>query len=311
MTREASKLIGLEAAARRVGDGAAITAGGFAHSHQPLAFTRALIRQGTRDLTLIGVAECWVAEFLAAAGRLRRTYLSNFMVEGYGRCPCFSRGVESGSIETEDHSHFGIISRLVAAGQGLPFMPLRSMSGTDILAKPGFEPPEHKAQTVASPFGAEQVLAVSPLRPDFAILHVARADVLGNAQTFGAVSVLEEQARAARHVILTAEEIVDTAEIRRRPEATLIPGMMVDAVVHAPYGAHPTGLYGYYDHDPEHLADYYRAARDGAAVQAYLARHVFGPADHFAYLDALGARRLLGLRVDPALGYRWRAKDHA
>ena len=310
MASPSSKLLSLPEAARAVPDGATITAGGFAHSHQPMAFVRELIRQRRTDLTLIGVAECWIAEFLAAAGMLRRAYLSNFMLEGYGRCQCFARGVESGAIAVEDHSHFGMLSRLTAAGLGLPFMPVRAMAGTDILAQPGFEAPEHKARQIASPFSDESVLVVSPLRPDFAILHVARADRLGNAQMFGTVSALAEQARAARHVILTADEIVDTEAIRRRPEATLIPGLMVDAVVHAPFGAHPTGVYGLYDHDPDHLGEYYRASRDAAAVAAYLARRVYGPGDEGAYLDALGASRLLALRVDPALGYRWKGQRH-
>lgn len=305
MTTASSKLMALADAVALVPDGATITAGGFAHSHQPLGFVRALLRAGRRDLTLIGVAECWVAEFLAAAGMLRRAYLSNFMLEGYGRCRCFSRGVEAGEIATEDHSHFGMLSRLAAAGLGLPFLPVRAMAGTDILARPGFEPPEAKARMIASPFGGEAVLAVSPLRPDVAILHVARADALGNAQMPGTVSAMEEQARAAGRVILTAEEIVPPAVIRRRPEATLIPGLMVDAVVHLPYGAHPTGVFGYYDPDAAHLAAFYAATRDAESVRDYLANYVAGPEDHWAYLDLLGAARLLALRPDPALGYRF------
>lgn len=304
MTAPPSKLLSLEDAACRVADGTSLTAGGFAHSHQPMAFVRELIRQGRRDLTLMGVAECWIAEFLAAAGALTRTYFSNFMFEGYGRCRRFSEGVETGRIAVEDHSHFGMVSRLMAAGLGLPFMPMRAMLGTDILAQPGFEAPDRKAQVMRSPFGPETVLAVSPLRPDVAVIHAARADERGNVQLFGTTSVVEEQARAARTVIVTVEEIVSSDEIRREPERTILPGLMVDHVVHAPYGAHPTGVYGYYDHDPDHLRLYYGASGSPEATAAYLAEWVGAPPDLWAYLDRIGMGRLMDLRVDPALGYR-------
>jgi len=213
-----SKLVTLEEAVRGIPSGASFTAGGFAISHQPMAFTREIIRVGQRDLTLIGMAECWVAEWLTAVGALKRTYLSNFMLEGFGRCRRFSEAVESGTLEVEDHSHFGITARLVAGGLGLPFMPIRSMVGTDILNKSGFEPPGDKFHTMVSPFGGEPITLISALRPDFAILHVAKSDELGNVQTFGSAAIVAEQARAAKFVIVTAEEIVSTDEIRRRPE---------------------------------------------------------------------------------------------
>lgn len=298
-----SKIASLTEVVGEIRNGSSLTAGGFAHSHQPLGFLRALLRRQPRELVLMGVAECWVAELLAATGSLRRTYMSNFMFEGLGRCRQFSEGVESGAIEVEDHSHFGMISRLVAAGIGLPFMPLRSMAGSDILEQSGFEAKELKWQLVRSPFGGEPVVAVSPLAPDFAVIHAARADHLGNVQLFGATSAIEEQVRAARRVFVTVEEIVDTSVIRSAPELTLIPGFAVDAVVHLPYGAHPTGVYGYYDHDAAFLRRYYDASRDKDALVRHLDEFVFGPSDHWAYLDKIGIAALLSLRVDPALGY--------
>jgi acyl CoA:acetate/3-ketoacid CoA transferase alpha subunit len=298
-----SKVVSLDEAVSAVGSGADLTLGGFAHSHQPMGFVRALIRRGATDLSLSAVAECWAAEYLAAAGLLRRARMSNFMLEGFGRCHRFSQGVEEGTIAVEDHSHFGMISRLLAGGLGLPYLPVRAMAGTDILAKPGFEPAHEKSRRVPNPFGEDQITVVSALRPDLAVIHAARADKLGNTQLLGPASVIEEQARAAAQVIVTVEELVDTETIRRRPELTLLPGFMVDAVVPLPYGAHPTGVYGYYDHDQPHLAEYYAASRDDGAVDGYLEAYVYGPRDHWAYLDRLGVSRLLRLRVDPGLGY--------
>jgi glutaconate CoA-transferase subunit A len=302
MSAARSKLIDMDEAIGAIKDGMSLTAGGFAHSHQPMALTRAIIRRRIRNLTMIGVAECWVAEYLAAAGALKRAYMSNFMFEGFGRCRRFSEDVEAGLIETEDHSHFGIICRLQAAGLGLPFMPIRAMSGTDIINSPGFEDAAAKSRQMTSPFGGGSVRVVSPLKPDVAIIHAARADLDGNVQLFGATSVLEEQARAASHVIVSVEEIVSPEVIRRQPELTILPGVLVDALVHLPYGAHPTGVYGYYEHDVAHLGEYYQASRTRASTDEYLRRWAFEMEDHWSYLDAIGMSSLLRLRVDPALG---------
>jgi glutaconate CoA-transferase subunit A len=303
MSELRGKIVTMDTALDAVCDGMSVTAGGFAHSHQPMALARALIRRGTRRLTMMSVAECWVAEFLAAAGVLERAYFSNFMFEGFGRCRRFSEGVEAGHIEVEDHSHYGMVCRLQASALGLPFVPMRAMAGTDILAVAGFEDRDDKSRFIASPFGNGSVTAVSPLKPDVAIIHAARADAHGNIQLFGPTSVVEEQARAASHVVVSVEEIVETGVIRRSPELTILPGLLVDAVVHVPYGAHPTGVFGYYQHDMAHLTDYYEASRTEAGTEAYLGRWVHGMHAHETYLDALGVERLMKLRVDPALGY--------
>jgi glutaconate CoA-transferase subunit A len=308
MSAARTKLVEMDEAIAVVKDGMSLTAGGFAHSHQPMALTRAIIRRGVRDLTIMGVAECWVAEYLAAAGAIRQAYMSNFMFEGFGRCRRFSEAVETGQIATEDHSHFGMICRLQAAGLGLPFMPIRAMSGTDIIEQPGFEDAAAKSRQITSPFGNGAVRVVSPLKPDVAIIHAARADLDGNVQLFGATSVLEEQARAASHVVVSVEEIVSPEVIRRQPEPTILPGVLVDALVHLPYGAHPTGVYGYYEHDAAHLGEYYEASRVRAATDDYLRRWVFEMEDHWAYLDAIGMSSLLRLRLDPALGSKLAAR---
>jgi glutaconate CoA-transferase, subunit A len=303
-----TKLVEMDEAIDVIKDGMSLTAGGFAHSHQPMALTRAIIRRRVRDLTMIGVAECWVAEYLAAAGAIKRAYMSNFMFEGFGRCRRFSEDVEAGQIATEDHSHFGIICRLQAAGLGLPFMPIRAMSGTDIIDSPGFENAAAKSQQMASPFGNGTVRVVSPLKPDVAIIHAARADRDGNVQLFGTTSVLEEQARAASYVIVSVEEIVSPEVIRRQPELTILPGLLVDKLVHLPYGAHPTGVYGYYEQDAAHLGEYYEASRGRSETDEYLRRWVFEVGDHWSYLDAIGMSSLLRLRVDPALGSKLEAR---
>ncbi len=301
-----SKLISLRDAVAAVPDGANLTFGGFAAYFTPMAFVFELIRQGKRDLEMTSVAECWVADHLAGAKVLKRARFSNFMFEGFGRCQNFSRGVERGEIAVEDYSHFAITTRLVAAGMGVPFLPIKSMAGTDLVGKRGFE--AEKALALACPFSGEPVLLVPPIRPDVAVIHAARADREGNAQLFGYTSVVEEQVRAAKTVIVTVEEVVADSVVRERPELTLIPGFMVDMLVEAPFGAHPTGVYRYYDPDLAFLTAYYPASRSDETFQQYLAEWVFGVRDHWDYLRKVGIGRLMALRADPGLGL---ARQHA
>ncbi len=300
------KVLPLAEAVASVPDGCNMTFGGFAAYFTPLAFVREMIRQGKQRIEMTSVAECWVADHLAGAGGLRRARFSNFMFEGLGRCYNFCRAVEQGAIEVEDYSHFAITSRLVAAGLGVPFLPIKSMAGTDLVEQRVFEP--DKVRALACPFTGEQTLLVPAMRPDIAVLHAARADRDGNCQLFGYTSVVEEQARAARRVIVTVEELVDTNVIRARPELTILPSFLVHAVVEVPFGAHPTGMYRYYDPDFVFLERYYAASRSPEAFQNFLQEVVFQAKDHWAYLQRIGIPRLMALRSDPALGL---ARIHA
>ena len=303
MRRTADRVVSLSDAVAGIEDGWNLTFGGFAHLMGPMTLVRELVRTGKRNLDLTGVAECWAADFLAGAGALRRVRFSNFMFEGYGRCRNFCREVEEGRLPVEDHSHFGLANRLAAAGLGVPFLPIRSMAGTDIVNVAGFEQPGEKWATAPDPFGGPPVTVVSAVSPDAALIHAQRADRTGNIQVYGTTAVIEEQARAAKRLIVSVEEIVESSELRRHPEATLIPSFLVDAVVETPFGAHPTGTFRYYQHDPAHIACYYAASRAPDTFAAYLDEWVFRPRDQWAYLDQVGLPRLMALRVDPFLNY--------
>lgn len=294
-----SKLTSLAEAAQSIDDGAALSFSGFGHSGHPLAFVRELIRQGKGNFTLHAVAECWPAEFLVAAGRVSAINMSNLMFEGLGRCRAISRAIENGDVEVDDHSHLALSLRLMAAGWQMPFLPVRSMAGTDLLTWQRTDAPKY-AQ-IESPFGDGAVGVVSPLRPDVAVIHVNCADEQGNGVVYGAISVIDAQVRAAKRVIVTTERMVSAAEIVAQNQVVTVPGILVDRVVHTPFGSHPGGMYGEYDEDLEHMNEYYEASRDPATLQTYLARYLFDKTSHEEYLDDLGSRRLLQLLVDPAL----------
>src|SRR5690606_3183942 len=143
----------------------------------------------------------------------------------------------------EEYSHFGMVGRYTAGASNLPFFPLRSYTGTDLPRA------NSRIQFVDSPYGDGEIAVVPPLRPDVAFIHAQRCDAQGNTQLWGLLGVQKEAAFASQHVVVVAEEIVDEETIRRDPNRTLIPGLIVDAVVHEPYGAHPSYVQGYYDRD--------------------------------------------------------------
>lgn len=296
------KLTTLAESVARVSDGSSITFSGFAHSGHPMAFVRELIRQGRCGLHLMAVAECWAAELLVAADAVSTIRMSNLMFEGLGRCYAIAQGAESGQLRIEDHSHLAMALRLAAGGWGMPFLPIRSMTGTEIATRTTFD--DLKISRVGSPFRAEDVSVVGPLQPDVAVVHVSKCDAAGNCQLPGTRAVIDLQVRSAARVIVTAEEIVPEAEIMRTPEQTVVPGLLVDEIIHVPFGAHPTGMYRYYDDDFVHLRTYHARSKDPAGRQEYLDTYVRSPEDHFAYLDLIGVRRLMELRSDPFLGYR-------
>ncbi|MCU1411856.1 MAG: hypothetical protein JWR04_2563 [Rhodoglobus sp.] len=292
-----SKIVSMADAAATVPEGASLSFGGFGHFGHPLSFVRELLRQGKGGFTLHAVAECWPAELLTAAGRVNHINLSNLMFEGLGRVRAICRAVENGWITTDDHSHLGLSLRLLAAGWDMPFMPIRTMAGSDLEhIQTG---PAPKFRRIASPFSDEQVGVLSPLSPDVAVVHVSESDNQGNGIIRGQISVVDAQVRAAKRVIVTAERIVEPEEIVRNNQLVTVPGILVDQVVHSPYGAYPGGMYGLYDEDMELMDHYYEASRSEEAVAAYLAEWIFGLADHAEYLDRIGSQRLLEAVVDP------------
>ncbi len=154
-------------------------------------------------------------------------------------CAIVRAEIEAGRLEWEEYSHFGMISRLQAGATGLPFMPMNPTAAGDL------ERANPRYRSVIDPYSGKPVVVVPALKPDVAIVHVQRADADGNAHIWGIIGEQKEAAFAAKHVILTAEEIVDEAVIRSDPNRTLIPGFIVEAVCQVPYCSHPSYTQGY------------------------------------------------------------------
>ena len=270
-----------EAIADLVRDGDTVAIEGFTHL---ICFAAAheLIRQRRRQLTLCRLTPDLVADQMIAAGCVRKLVFSWAGNPGAGSLHAFRRAVESErSLELEEYSHFGMVARFAAGAAGLPFWPLRAYQGTDL---PESNP---NIATVSCPFTKERLAAVPALSPDVTIVHAQRSDASGNAQMWGVLGVQKEAAFAADRVIVVAEEIVDEAVIRSDPNRTIIPAFIVDAVVHEPWGAHPSYAQGYYDRDNDFYVEWEDISRDHARIQSYLDEYVHGVRDRADYLARL------------------------
>jgi glutaconate CoA-transferase, subunit A len=291
-----SKLVSLnEAISRNVRDGDCLYCAGFTHLI-PFAAGHEIIRQGRRDLTLARATPDLLYDQMVAAGCARKIMFSYMGNPGVGSLRIVRSEVESGRLEWEEYSHFSMISRLQAGAAGLPFIPMNQTGATDLeRANPNF-------RRVVDPYSGCEVIVVPPLKPDVGIVHVQRADSSGNAQIWGIIGEQKEVAFASERVILTAEEIVDEEVIRSDPNRTLIPGFIVDAVVHVPYCAHPSYTQGYYDRDNAFYLEWDKISAAGPeAVKAYLDEWVYGVKDREEYRQKLGPQVLSRLQVKPRL----------
>jgi len=282
-----------EAIAEHVHDGDTIAIEGFT-AFICFAAAHEIIRQRRRDLTLCRMTPDLIYDQMIAAGCARKLVFSYLGNPGVGSLHCVRRAVEKAiphPLEVEEYSHFGMVARYMAGAARLPFFPLRSYLGAD---QPRANP---RIQFVESPYGEGQIAVVPPLRPDVAIIHAQRADASGNTQIWGLLGVQKEVAFAADRVIIVVEEIVDeggpdVGVIRSDPNRTVIPGLLVDAVVHEPYGAHPSYAQGYYDRDNQFYLEWDQISRSEATTQAWLDEWVYGVEDRAEYCAKLAAREL-------------------
>ncbi len=282
-----------EAIAANVRDGDTVYAAGFTHL-MPFAATHEMIRQGRRNLTLARATPDIVYDQMVAAGCARKVIFSYVGNPGVGSLRLVRRAIESGQLEWEEYTHYGMAARLYAGAARLPFMVLRSNSGSDL---PAANP---LLRTVTCPYTGETLSTVPALRPDVAIVHAQRADAEGNAHIWGIIGEQKEAAFAADRVIVTCEELVTAEQIASDPNRTLVPGLIVSAVVHEPWCCHPSHVQGYYDRDNAFYVQWDALSADDNAVRAYLDEWVYGVADRAAYVEKLGASRLRALVPPPA-----------
>jgi glutaconate CoA-transferase, subunit A len=294
------KRMSLPDAVSAVGDGAMIALGGGLSARLPMALVRELIRQGRRDLHLIGSAHSIDVDLLVAAGAVRRCEESYVGFEqDLGLAPAYRRAAEQGSIEVAESCCATILAQLRASEMGLPFLPVRGVRGSDIARLH----PEYAE--ITCPFTGERLVAVPALRPDVALLHAPAADRYGNLHLPQPYVLDERFASAARTVVATADEIGSPDEIAAA--GITIPAHLVTAVAEVPFGAHPSSCYPRYGYDRNHLHEYVAAAQAGPdEAGKYLDAYVHGTGTEGGYREAVGPARLGVLAELPGTTAGWK-----
>ncbi|MCU1271063.1 MAG: 3-oxoadipate CoA-transferase [Acidobacteriaceae bacterium] len=288
-----SKLLSMrEAIADLVPDGCSVAMGLQMEQMIPFAAGHEIIRQKKRNLTLIGPISDILFDQLIGAGCVEQViaaWVGNVMM---GSAYNFRRAVEQDGMKVFNMTNFTIALALQAGAMGVPFLPTKTALGSDTAKG------NHFFYQIFSPFApTESLWAVRALNPDVTIVHVQRADSEGNAHCWGNFGVMLEGVRAAKRVIVVAEEIVDPEVIASDANRTVIPGFLVNAVVECPYGAHPSPVQGYYNRDNDFFREYHEQTKTKTGSDAWLDRWVYGVPDHEAYSDQLGADRVEALGV--------------
>lgn len=277
-----------EAVAQFVTDGCYIGTELYGTVRAPMSLVREVVRQKPKNLRAAGQGVLEL-DLLLAAGLIEALDMCYAGLEVYGVSASLRREVETGRVRrVAEWSNAGITTRLKAAAMGVPFLPIRSMLGTDTFKYSA-------AKAVEDPFTGQKVCLLPALILDVGLIHVHRADRFGNAQVEGISGFAFETARASKRLIISAEEIVDTEEIRRHPDRTIIPYFLVDAVIHAPFGSHPGEMVYCYARDEDEIRAWAKASETADGAAEYLDRYVHSVPDHAAYLDLIGQARLDGL----------------
>lgn len=291
-----------EAVARFVADGDYLASGGFGGDRIATAALHEIVRQKRQNLSFAGHTATHDFQILCAGnltgrGRLLAKVDAAYIVglEARGLSPHARRVVESGDVQLCEWSNYTLAVRLRAAAMGVPFLPVRTLLGTDTFRRSA-------ARTVTCPFTGQTLAAIPALWPDVAVIHVHEADRFGNARIRGTSVADLDLARAARKLILTCERLVPESEVRRDPTQTVIPYYCVDAVCEVPYGSYPGNMPYEYFSDEDHLRLWLQVERDPQTYLAFLEKYLFGVRDFWEYLQLCGGLpRLQALRREELL----------
>ncbi len=313
-----TKLISLKQAIKKyIKNGCHLSIGGFTINRNPMAAVYEIIRQKIKNIHLYAHSNGQGLDELVGAG-----CISNLEIAygGSGKfaptCIRFKKAVQEKKIKIEDYSNYQMSLRFLAGSMGIAFLPTRSSLGTDIINKWGFSPefrqknsrlPDQKLIEIDNPFGnwceTKKVVLVPAINPDVTIIHVQKADQQGNCRIDGLPFADVEQAKAAKTLIITCEELIKDNSLKNSPERNQIPFVHADVVIHIPHGAYPTACYGYYDYDPVFLKDYALKAKNNKLYKIYINETIFDNPTHKNLLDSVGKKRLEMIAADKSYGY--------
>jgi acyl CoA:acetate/3-ketoacid CoA transferase alpha subunit len=274
-----------DAVEKYVSDGDVIAMGGFGHIRVSMAAIYEMIRQKVRNLTMLGKTGVHDIDVMIGGGIISQVEVAYcFGHEMRGLSKCGRNAVESGKVKVvSEISNAGHQWRFLGGMMGVPFIPTRTMLGSDTLRK-------SSAKVVEDPWTKEPICLIPSANPDIVFIHVPRCDKYGNAQYDGYVVEDFELARAAKKLVVTTEEIIDNEVIRNEPQKTVIPGFFVDAVVEVKYGCHPCNMPGQYYFDEEVMSEWLDLSKTEEGLQQWLDKYVYGVKDFGDYLEKCGGQ---------------------
>lgn len=280
-----------EAVAKFVPNGCSIGSGGFSTSRTSVAVMHEILRQQKKNLLLYATTSSYVSDLLAIGECFDRVDVSYIVgMEARGLSPNARRWLESGKVEVVEWTNYAMLVRLRAAAQGVSFGLSRIMLGSDTYAKSA-------AKTIVCPFTGQKYIALPAAPIDVAIIHVHECDIYGNSRIRGMTGVDYDMSRAAKHVVVTTERLIPNAEIRNNPEATFIPGYLVDAVVEVPFGAYPCQMAYEYASDEPFFAAQLKIEKNPAEFAKWCDKHIYGVSSHEEFIELCGGiKRINELR---------------
>ncbi len=271
-----------EAVENYVHDGDYLAVGGFGGVRIPTALLHEVIRQQKKNLGFAGHVSTHDCQILSAGECFNRCDAAYIVgLEARGLSTNARRLFESGNIKVTEWTNAALSWRFKAAAMGLPFLPGRSMLGTDTFKYSA-------AKEIECPFTGQKLLALPALYPDVAFIHVHRCDIYGNCQIDGILVADDDIAKASKHVIVTTERIIEHDEIRREPGKTVIPFWCVDAVIEVPFGSYPGNMPNEYYSDEEHLAEWLRIEKNPEEFKAFIRKNILDTKDFYEYLQLNG-----------------------
>lgn len=271
-----------QAVEKFIHDGDYLAIGGFGGVRIPTAVLHEIVRLKRKNLGFSGHVSTHDCQILAAGECFDRCDASYIVgLEARGLSKTSRRLFESGKVKVTEWSNGGLSWRYKAGAMGIPFMPIRSMLGTDTFKYSA-------AKEILCPFTGKKLLAVPALHPDVAVIHVHRADIYGNCQIDGIIVDDDNIAKASKRLIITTEKIVSNDEIRSNPNRTLIPYWCVDAVIEVPYGSYPGNMAGEYYSDEEHIGEWLSAEADETKFKEFIDKFIYSCKDFNEYLEKCG-----------------------
>jgi glutaconate CoA-transferase, subunit A len=297
------KLKSVAEVVRTIPDGAHLALGGFAIARNSIVFAHELIRQQKKNLTISQGVMGMETDLLVGAGLVKKIIVGGGSLDRFGPVRCINRARDHGTIEHIDSSSLSLAFAYLAGALGISFIPIKSLVASEMFNTLEKSAPDYLRRGTC-PFTGEEYVFLRAIQADVSVVHVQIADNEGNCWINGPRWENEEMAKSGKRVIVVTEEVVPTEFIQRQPERTIIGGHRVEAVIHQPFGGHPTGVFGCYDYDSDHLRLYAESHKTPEGMNEYLHKYVLGTKNHWEYLEKVGGlRRMDEIKAEAIFGY--------